>query len=299
MLEKLFEKKKLFLVIIMLLLLIIGIYYIRNSRVVVVSKYSIDVDLCKKANEKNRYNLRIVQLTDLHKAEFGDQNEELISRIKALEPDLIVMTGDMLNEDEADTGIISSLIGGLKTVAPVYYSMGNHEIKWEEQNKNDLNIILEKAGAIVLDDEYKDFDINGVPIRLGGFYGYYPSTHMLPYNDRYKEKKFCDEFENTTRYKILLCHIPTSWVDWNYINDYSVDLVFCGHYHGGVIHFPIIDRGLYAPYVGWFPKNTKGMFKGTKGICILSSGLGTEYAIPRINNPPEIVVADILFENCD
>ena len=83
-------------------------------------------------------------------------------------------------------------------------------------------------------------------------------------------------------------------IDWRYADDNLVDLVFSGHYHGGVMRIPILDQGLYAPYVGWFPPFTKGVFTGEQATCVLSAGLGNEYHIPRLNNPPEIVVVDLV-----
>lgn len=94
--------------------------------------------------------------------------------------------------------------------------------------------------------------------------------------------------------KILLGHIPTPWLDWRYIDKYDVDLIFSGHYHGGEIKFPFVG-GLYAPYVGAFPEYTEGVFKGEKGTCILSAGLGSEHFV-RFNNPPQLVVADLVSE---
>ena len=111
-------------------------------------------------------------------------------------------------------------------------------------------------------------------------------------NEQKAEIAFAANFENTENIKLLLCHIPTAWVDWGYIDKYPVDVVFTGHYHGGQIRIPFVG-GLYAPYVGWFPENTKGMFEGEKATCILSTGLGSENWIPRIHNPAEIVVLNI------
>jgi len=67
-----------------------------------------------------------------------------------------------------------------------------------------------------------------------------------------------------------------------------------GHYHGGQVRFPLINRGLYAPYVGWLPEYTKGVFEGEFATCVLSAGLGSTDGIPRIYNPPEIVVVDLV-----
>lgn len=67
-----------------------------------------------------------------------------------------------------------------------------------------------------------------------------------------------------------------------------------GHYHGGVIRIPVINQGVYAPYVGWFLSYTKGVYIGTQATCVLSTGLGSEQSIPKLNNPPEIVVVDLV-----
>ena len=77
------------------------------------------------------------------------------------------------------------------------------------------------------------------------------------------------------------------------MDDYPVDLVLTGHYHGGQVRLPMIG-GLVAPYVGWFPEYTEGMYVGEKATAILSTGLGSSPGIPRVNNPPQVVVVDLI-----
>ncbi len=252
----------------------------------VISEYSVDVNLIEP--------LRIVQLTDLHNRQFGKDNEKLVSEILNQNPDLVVMTGDMINEDNVDISIISSLISKLSSKVPVYYSYGNHELIYEKRISSDLYQTIEKAGAIVLNYQYKDIVVKGNSIRIGGYYGFYWTPHMITDNKEESDAmdEFSSSFEDTDSFKLLLCHIPTTWLDWNRIDDFPIDLVLCGHYHGGQIRIPFIG-GLYAPYVGWFPKYTKGLFIGKKANCILSTGLGSNRIVPRINNPPEIVVINL------
>lgn len=251
-------------------------------------------EYCFEANVSEP--VRIVQLTDLHNSEFGNNNDELIQSAAQLNPDIIVLTGDMINRDEQNTDTVCSLISGLSEIAAVYYGYGNHETDWEELWNADLSERLENAGAVVLNNAYTDVQINGTTFRIGGYMGYYRQPGMLVDDEAQCEAdlRFADDFENTDTIKILLNHIPTQWVDWNYIDKYDVDYVFCGHYHGGIVRIPFIDRGLYAPYAGWFPKYTKGAFSGSEATCILSAGLGSEHIIPRLNNPPEIVVVDMV-----
>lgn len=240
--------------------------------------------------------IRIVHLSDLHNREFGKNNEKLAAAVAAQEPDLIFMSGDMINRDDSDTETVTVLISDLSSVAPIYYGYGNHEKSWERNFGQDLRPILESAGAVVVDNDYRDTILRGTELRIGGYMGYYPVPHMTTNDDDQKalEIAFAKEFENTGRLKLLINHIPTGWVDWSYVNKYPVDIVFSGHYHGGVFRIPILDQGMYAPYVGWFPPFTKGVCEGDKATCILSAGLGNEHHIPRINNPPEIVVVDLI-----
>ena len=239
--------------------------------------------------------IRMVHLTDLHNTQFGKNNAKLVDKVTAQNPDIIIMSGDMLNEDDPNTDVVLSLISDLSSVAPVYFGYGNHEKHWEKIHGQDLRPLLEQAGASVVDNDYVDLEFKGTEIRIGGYMTYYPVPHMSTSDEAQQalELAFAEDFENTNRLKILINHIPTGWVDWNYVNKYPIDIVFSGHYHGGTIRIPILDQGLYAPYVGWFPHFTKGVYTGEKAMCILSAGLGIEHHIPRFYNPPEIMVVNL------
>ena len=238
--------------------------------------------------------IRIVQLSDLHGWTFGEGNAELIARVEELEPDIIVMTGDMMDRSDENADVACDLIRSLVSTAPVYYCYGNHEYTWMKNRQESLTPVLREAGAVVLDTEYLDITVNGQELRLGGYHGYWkqPSMFEVTQEQWHREFDFTLEFEDTERFKILLNHIPTTWLDWGYIDDFPVDLVLTGHYHGGQIRLPFIG-GLYAPYVGLFPAYTEGIYEGEKATCILSAGLGASPGIPRINNLPQIVVIDL------
>lgn len=241
--------------------------------------------------------VRLVHLTDLHSWEFGENNQELARQVAEQSPDLILITGDMLDKTDADARVACALIQQLAQIAPVYFSHGNHEKAWEQTNGASLEPELTAAGAVVLDGEYRDIEVNGQSLRLGGYYGYYrrPHMHLDDPAQQAADIVFCDDFENTRCCKILLCHIPTAWLDWGLIDDHPVDLVLTGHNHGGQARIPFVG-GLIAPYVGWFPEFTEGMYVGEKATAILSTGLGSSPGIPRINNPPQIVVVDLIPE---
>ena len=259
----------------------------RSTTYLYVSKYTVATELSES--------IRIVHLTDLHSCVFGENNENLTALVAEQEPDLILMTGDMVSCSDEDAEEICDLINRITNTAPVYYGYGNHEIQWENRTGESLVPALEAAGAIVLNTAYLDVTINGQALRVGGYHGYYrqPGMYKISPEQHQRELDFADSFENTDRYKILLCHIPTAWWDWGYADKYPVDLVFSGHYHGGQIRFPLIG-GLYAPYVGLFPEYTQGLYNGEKAVCILSTGLGDDKIIPRINNLPEVVVVELI-----
>lgn len=253
-----------------------------------------------KANINNP--IRIVQLSDLHNAEFGKNNQRLIDRVAKQQPDVIFLTGDMLCRDEARSDIVVHLVSELVKIAPVYCCYGNHETAWEKKYGGDLHTLLSDAGATVLDCEYVDAVINGNALRIGGYMGYWGQPHMVTSDPEerqlhyqfFKDYKEKDLPEGCCR--ILLDHIPTAWLDWHYIDTLDTGIVFSGHYHGGMIRIPFTDKGVAAPYVGWWPPYTKGVFVGKKSTCILSTGLGIKYGVPRLNNPPEIVVVDLIPE---
>ena len=267
-----------------IILAVLYCFYVNND--LTVTSYKLETKL--------NIPLRIVQLTDLHEKEFGKDNIRLIEAVKEQNPDIIVMTGDMQNKNNGNTDVVCNLIRELSKTADVYYGYGNHEKTWEQNfNKNFADIVMD-AGATVLENEYMDITVRGNELRIAGYMGYYRAVNMTTDTEKEQQAElaFMDEFENTGRYKILLNHIPTSWSDWGYLDLYPVDLVFSGHYHGGQMVIPFVGP-LYVPYIGFFPDNVKGVYQGKYGNCILSSGLGTDNFIPRINNPPEIVVVEL------
>ena len=262
------------------------------------SNCRITVSGCELRSEKIAEPIRIVFLSDLHGLEFGPGNEGLLNKIAAQGPDLIMLGGDIFNSD-ADTVEIDSMCGFIRAcaeLAPTYFGMGNHEYFYLQNDKAGLRGRITEAGAVIVDNDQCDIEFKGSAFRIGGYMGYYPYPHMTTDDPEQiaLEKAFLKDFRDTDRFTILLNHIPTGWLDWNYYNKDAVDLVLCGHYHGGVIRIPILEQGLYAPYVGKFPPFTKGVFVGKAATCVLTAGLAGSYGLPRFFNPPEICVVDLL-----
>ena len=259
------------------------------------SKYSIFITYQAIESEKEISSLRIVQLTDLHNSEFGEGNARLVSAVRTQSPDLILLTGDLLNSDEQRTDIATNLIAQLCEIAPVYCSNGNHEIEYEERYGVDIDELYREAGAVVLEKEYQDITVKNQKIRLGGIYGYcLPGKYLETGEADPEETAFLEEFQDTNLPKILMCHMPVCWMINGSLDDWDVDYVFAGHVHGGEVILPFIG-GLYGPDLGWFPGKLEGLYSSEDGekTLVLSRGLGTNESIPRFNNIPEVMVVDI------
>lgn len=262
------------------------------------SKHSLSYSSYQIPSDKIDTQIRIVQLTDLHNSEFGEDNQELIDRIASQSPDLILLTGDLLNSGEPVTEIATNLISSLCEIAPVYLSLGNHEIEYQDNFGTDITQLYQDAGAIVLEHQYRDITVKGQSLRIGGIYGYcLPDKYLETEEADLSECMFLWDFENTDRYKILLSHLPIAWLKNDALEEWNVDCVFSGHLHGGQVILPGIG-GVYAPDMGWFPGRLKGVFDSEDGKrhLVLSAGLGNTEVIPRFNNIPEIVCVDLVPE---
>ena len=239
--------------------------------------------------------INVAVLSDLHDHEFGKENKKLVKKIKEQEPDLILLDGDILNEDSENADVPCALIRKLKDVAPVYFSLGNHEVSYMENGHTDLVGQLESAGAVVLDESYEDIEVNGVQLRLGGLYDY---AFALDGNDDAKNtpepvKSFLEDYQNTDHLKLMMAHRPESFCFGNASSVWDVDLVISGHIHGGQVVLPILG-GLYGGDQGWFPEYVHGMYQKDDMNIFVTSGLGSHHQLlPRFWNRPEIAMIEI------
>lgn len=237
--------------------------------------------------------LHIVQLSDLHNARFGQDNDWLVKRVAEEKPDLIFLTGDMYNASQEDTTAFASLVQRLAELAPVYASPGNHEREYAQNFGMEPEQVYEQADAALLDYDYVDVTVKGAELRIGGFYGYAisPESQEKESKNYVQATRFLLQFQNTDRVKLLLCHMPVSWLEYGCLDGWDVDVVFAGHAHGGQVRIPLIG-GLYAPDQGWFPGRLCGAYFSQDGAhtLVLSRGLGSEPGkLPRFGNVPEIV----------
>jgi predicted MPP superfamily phosphohydrolase len=227
----------------------------------------------------------LVLLSDLH----GCEHPTLVEQVEGISPDLILLCGDMINQDH-ETGedilVTASVIRALCKIAPVYYSLGNHELARIGLHEHDAVKRILAEGAVLLEKDYVDLEIRGNALRLGGLYTPNSAETAKPSSD--SVEGFLSDFCATGSFRILLEHRPASFTDAIYPAGYEPELVLSGHLHGGHVILPIIGP-VYGANSGFFPQYALGAFEFGNSTLIVSAGLSTDrHIIPRVNNPTEI-----------
>lgn len=225
---------------------------------------------------------KIVQLSDLHGAEFGEDGMELVDKVGSLEPDMIALTGDFVT-DEGDLAAVEKLAARLTELCPVYFVSGNHEFGSGLAVK--VRNILERAGVKYLSNEYLTISRGEDGILLGGV------EDPLAYADMLSPDELAQKMNDAApdAFKILLGHRNYWMTEYP---ELPVDLIFCGHAHGGLIRIPGVG-GLIGTDRRLFPDFDAGQFNNGRYTLIVSRGLGNSVSIPRIFNRPEIVCVEL------
>ena len=233
-------------------------------------------------------NFRIVQISDLHNAEFGENNEKLLLMLKQADADIIAITGDMIDSRNTDIDVAISFAQKAVNIAPVYYVNGNHESRVLGEYEK-LKQGLTDAGVNILENSSADITIGDEAITLIGIND---PTFLMDIVDDTMEQNIAHQLVNVIpdndNYKVLLAHRP------EYFDVYAgkVDLVLSGHAHGGQFRIPFIG-GLVAPGQGFFPEYYEGSHIKENTEMIVSRGIGNSIIPFRINNKPEIIVAEL------
>lgn len=278
------KRKKLYISFIVLVVLL-AFAYVQNNWLE-VSHYAY------KSSEvpQEFVGFRVVQISDLHNATFGKENEKLLVKIQELSPDIVVLTGDLV--DSNHTNIEVALAFAEKVVAsyPTYYVTGNHEDWLEESDKLELLEGLERVGVVCLADEYVEIKRGDSKITLIGLNDEGLGGIKLKVTEETTgEPKFLTEDEDTSGLQILLAHEPQYMENYT---KYNVNLVFSGHAHGGQVRIPFIG-GLVAPGQGLLPKYTEGVHEVNGTTLVISRGLGNSIIPVRVFNRPEIVCVEL------
>ena len=227
---------------------------------------------------------RIVQVSDLHNASFGEGNSELLERVEQAQPDCIALTGDLVDSRHTDVDTALSFAREAAKIAPTYYVTGNHEARLEEWEQ--LLTGLEEAGVTILQNESILLEREGQSIAFSGVED--PSFHddpLLHDTEGIWERNLESLSPEEGRYTILLSHRPEYFAFYEKL---GFDLVLAGHAHGGQFRLPGIG-GLWAPGQGLFPEYDAGLYQQGGTAMAVSRGLGNSLFPFRVNNRPEIV----------
>lgn len=233
---------------------------------------------------------RIAQVSDLHNAQMGDGNEKLLAMLRKAEPDIIVITGDMVDSYHTDIDIALRFAEDAIKIAPCYYVTGNHEARISEYS--DLKAGLKSAGVVVLENERIEMERNGETVALVGVDDPSFQTDYLMGDSATVMSSALNGLTGNDAYTILLSHRPELFD--TYVAS-GVDLVFSGHAHGGQFRLPFLG-GVVAPNQGLFPKYDSGLFTQGDTNMLVSRGIGNSIIPIRFNNRPEIIVVELLTE---
>ena len=221
---------------------------------------------------------RIVQISDLHNAEMGKNHHNLISLIKEAEPNIIVITGDLIDSRRTNVEKALDFAEQAVKIAPCYYVTGNHESRVDAYKELQEGLIA--LGVTVLENERTEIEYQGEKIALLGVKDPAFQTDISSYL-----KKLKNEDDG---YTVLLSHRPELF-DLYVANE--IDLVFSGHAHGGQFRLPLIG-GLYAPNQGIFPEYDGGLYTEGNTNMIVSRGIGNSLFPFRFHNRPEVVLME-------
>lgn len=226
----------------------------------------------------------IVQISDLHNKSFGKNQKRLLNKIKSTSPNIIVITGDLIDRRKYDLDTAMVFIEGAINIAPIYYVSGNHEA-WSGDYENIKKVLLSE-GVKVLDDSKLDLVIDKSKVQIIGLSDpdFFTSNYMEATSLTNLEKEI-RTLSDDSIFQILLCHRPELF---DIYVETNIDLIFTGHAHGGQFRIPYVG-GLVAPDQGFFPEYTSGMHKKNKSSMVVNRGLGNSIIPIRIFNRPEIV----------
>lgn len=259
--------------------------------------------------------VRIVQLSDLHGSSYGRENQKLLHRVKMLQPDIILCTGDMVDSTEAEADYAVSLAAELAKIAPAYYVYGNNEVEgiydiplhekeldekfgFTPQTRDEAALLtledpfeakLEAAGIKVLKNETDTIAVKTMNVDVYGVLTSNPSSFWS-----YSGTAYADfVYGNPDNLKIMAVHEP--FIFEEFAPEYWADLMVCGHTHGGVVRLPILGP-LFTHEGGLLPERSGdfvyGKYNTAGSPLIVSAGLENSNIL-RINNQPELVIIDI------
>ena len=279
------SKKRIF-VTILILLFILFVWIIWGNVTVGVTRYTVTSD--RLPHSFDGYKIAVV--SDLHNAQFGNDNSQLVEKVKKEHPDMIAITGDFVDSNRTDVEIAIQLASQLTEIAPCYYVTGNHEA-WIDEQYYELEKGLIGENVVILHDDVIQLIKDSETIQIAGLDDPDFTERDTYIQDSMAQTKISN-LSLSDEYCILLSHRPELFEE--YVSE-EVDLVLSGHAHGGQFRVPFVG-GIIAPDQGLFPEFDAGKYSKNHTTMIVSRGIGNSIIPVRINNRPEIVIVELM---CD
>ena len=276
--------KKTVLIVSVLVILYLGIWTLWGNIALEVNEYEIVSDRIPEAFA----GFRIAQVSDLHNKDFGEGYGQLLTLLSEINPDIIVVTGDLIDSRQTDLDVALEFAWQAGKIARVYYVSGNHEARVPEYE--DLKTGLMKAGVVILENQKVQITREGESITLMGIDDpSFQEDYLFGDSESVARQAIEDLQNESDGYTVLLSHRPELF---DLYVDTEMDLVFSGHAHGGQFRLPFVG-GLVAPNQGFFPKYDAGQFNEENTTMIVSRGVGNSIIPIRFNNRPEIVLVTL------
>lgn len=231
---------------------------------------------------------RIAHVSDLHNTTIGKNNSKLLSLLREANPDMIAITGDMIDSRHTDVAVALEFAQEAVQIAPCYYVTGNHESRLPAEYAQ-LKEGLLALGVEVLEDDCVALERGGETVTLIGVCD--PAFQADDHGQAIR--KTLQELRDDGHYTILLSHRPELF---HVYAENNMDLVLSGHAHGGQFRLPFIG-GLIAPHQGLFPQYDGGEYTQSNTHMIVSRGIGNSIIPIRFNNRPEIVLIQLETAN--
>ena len=235
---------------------------------------------------------RIAHVSDLHNAEMGDGNEKLLAMLREAEPDIIAITGDLIDSRNTNIEVALAFAEEAMKIAPFYYVTGNHEARVSEYDE--LKAGLEAAKVVVLENERTEIELSGETVTILGLDD--PSFHtdyLFGDSASVVRSTLAEISTENDGFVVLLSHRPELFDTYVAC---GMDLTLSGHAHGGQFRLPFVG-GLVAPNQGLFPKYDSGLYADGSTNMIVSRGIGNSILPFRFNNRPEVILIELKSSN--
>lgn len=285
------KKKKNFIIVLSSLLVLIlafFIWVIWGNSALQLNEYTVK----NKDLPKSFDGFRIAHISDLHNAEIGKNNKKLLKMIEEADPDIIAITGDLIDSRNTDIEVALDFAKSAIKIAPCYYVQGNHEARINEYEE--LKEGLLDLGVVVLEDAATEIELNGEKIKVLGTVDPSSNIDYVYSTEEEHMESFLKDYKNEKdTFTLLLSHRPELFEVYT---ENNIDLALTGHAHGGQIRLPFIG-GLFAPHQGFLPEYDAGVYTKDDTTMIVSRGIGNSLFPLRFNNRPEVVLIELKSDN--